>query len=550
MIKEEFLKNIPMMIIGSLCMILSALLLLPFPFLTRMIIDEVLPQGDVRQLGIMFLFITLVLILERILNILQRFIFVRINNKIVLNIKMKLIKKVSTISLLTFQKYSPNYLYSRIQIDTQRLNSLFFDTFMSLCQSFLVFIIGVIATLYIQWKLALIAIAFIPLYLIILIIFGKKAKIQAHSTYEISAQTSRKMLESLKIIPLAKSFSRELSPSLRFYRMAKVLFRSKLKLINLSLYSSTLTGFIDRFVPILIFTIGGYLYITGQGTIGDIIAFSAFVGYIFFPLSSIVDVRIQIQKAKVSLNRIEEIMALESESLLSLDTPKIESISLKGVSFSYDSESVLSNVFLYFNKGVIYGVKGKSGAGKTTLLMILSGLYDKYTGSFIVNNKQVPNRHVHLYRKQIAIVSQEPILLDDSIRSNIRFANLNASEKDIYNAAKISNSIEFIDKLENGYDTIISAEYKTLSIGQKQRIAIARAIIKKSKVLILDEPTANLDSESERLILESLIKLKDEMIIILIAHKESIINMCDKIYQISNGKIAELSQKHKIEKEH
>jgi ABC-type multidrug transport system fused ATPase/permease subunit len=573
LLKTYFKHHIINLILGAFLVFLLSLLILPTPLITRLILDNTLPNKNLQELLILILIVFGLLIFTRIVSYFQGLLFYKINSKVVLDIRLDLLKKIGKLPLRISKKYSTGYLISRINDDTSRLQSLFADTMVSIVRDILTFLVGLTAIFIIHWKLALLSISILPLYIISTIYFSKKIRKLSKTYYEDSAQTTKQLEESLNMLELSKVFLHYKYNLLRYYRKAKRTYRSDIKLGRTSLLNGAITGFIGGIAPITIIGYGGYEIIQGRLTIGSLIAFNSFVGYLFGPASRLINVNIQIQKSLIALKRVRELFDLPEEEI----DPKFQikynlnELAFKDVSFSYEKRNifinkvskdvnklevcnkndlslarkiVLNKINFRIENGQKIGIVGGSGSGKTTLLRLLSGLYEPNTGNIIINDKILANSEIIALRKYIAIVEQEPFLFDDTIFNNIRFGNPQAGDEDVILAAQQAYAIEFIEELPEKYQTKVGNKGGNLSVGQKQRIAIARALIRKPKILILDEATSNVDAISESYINKTIFNLPKNMIVIIVAHKLQKIQKCDKIFVIENGRIIE-SGSHK-----
>lgn len=584
----------------------------------------------------------------RVISYFQGLLFYKINTKIILDIKLDLLKKINKLPLKINKKYGTGYLISRINDDTDRLRSLFADTFISIVKDILTFMVGLTAIFIIHWKLAIISIAILPFFILATIYFSRIIRRLSKIFYEDSAQTTKQLEESLNMLELSKVFLHYKYNLLRYYQKAKQTFRSDIKLGKTSFLNGAVTGFIGGIAPIVIIGYGGYEIIQGRLTIGSLIAFNSFAGYLFGPTSRLINVNIQIQKALIALQRVQEIFELPEEEIdIHFVIPeKIQQLKFNNVSFSYEekdlttnppsfrlrrdkqyeqyeqkssheltrmdtnekegensprptqtdadkkdeksqcsiSESqpapyvnmtvsgwqknetknpvnpikeesfassrlcgeILKEISFTAKEGEKVGIVGSSGCGKTTLLRLLAGLYEINSGEIILNEKVLTNKELVALRRYIAVVEQEPFLFNDTIYNNIRFGNPRASREEILSAAKQSHSDEFIKKLPEGYDTAVGSRGGNLSVGQKQRIAIARALVKKPKILILDEATSNIDTISEKFINKTIFSLPEDMLVFIVAHRLTTIKQCDKIFVLDNGRIVEKGTHEKL----
>jgi len=539
-IRKYVAKYSSSLFLGSLALFFLSILILPTPLITKRIIDNSIPNNNQHELIYLILIVLGVLILSRIIGYFQGLLFYKINSKVILDIKLDLLKKINFLPLKVSKKYPKGYLLSRINDDTGRLHSLFVDTLTSIIKDILTFLVGLVAIFFIHWKLALVTIAILPFYISFTIYFSNKIREFSKKFYEDSAQTTNRLDESLSMLEVCKVFSQYKYILIHYYQKAKRAFHSDIKLRRISLLNVTLTGFIGGIAPIFIIGYGGFEIIHDKLTLGALIAFNSFVGYLFSPANRLIGVNIQVQKSLIALQRIQEIFELPNENLdKNYQMPnKILQLEFKEINFFYMYEKqIFESLNMLAKEGEKIGIVGSSGGGKTSLIKIITGLYPPDSGKYLVNGVQLENAQVVALRRCMAVVEQEPMLFNDTIYNNIRFGNTKASYEEILKAAQLAHADEFILNLENGYETIV--DNNRLSIGQKQRIAIARALVRKPKILILDEATSNIDAISEKYINQTIKELPEDIIVFIIAHRLSTIRNCDKILVLDNGKIVE-----------
>ena len=316
--------------------------------------------------------------------------------------------------------------------------------------------------------------------------------------------------------------------------------------------------FLGGLAPIIVIGYGGYEIIQGHLTLGYLIAFNSYIGYIFGPTSRLININIQIQKSLMALKRVQELFDLQEEvSDGSILPEKIESLEFCDVSFSYDdkNENIIKGVHFIARAGEKIGIVGGSGGGKTTLIRLLSGLYEIDSGEIKIfcsederfhNGKSLSIADLIALRKRDGIVEQEPFLFNDTIYNNIKFGKSKASEADIYQAAIQACADIFINDFPEKYQTYVGEKGTNLSVGQKQRIAIARALVKQPEILIFDEATSNIDTVSEQYINKTIFSLPKEMIVFIVAHRLSTIKDCDKILVLEKGTIVEVGAHHEL----
>ena len=317
------------------------------------------------------------------------------------------------------------------------------------------------------------------------------------------------------------------------------------KLLRKKDLSSPMSEYLSTIVMVIVIWFGGKLVLNGSG---EILA-EEFIGYILIfsqiipPAKSLTNSYYHIQKGSAAAKRIYEIIDTENK-ITDIDNPKNiklfnNKIQFKNLSFKYENTEVLTNINFSISKGQTIALVGQSGGGKSTLADLLARFYEIENGNILIDNNDIKEIALCDLRSLMGIVSQESILFNDTIYNNIRLGNINASKKEIIAAAKIANAHNFILATENAYQTNIGDRGNKLSGGQKQRLSIARAILKNPKILILDEATSSLDTESEKLVQEALQKLMKSRTSLVIAHRLSTIKNADKIIVLDSGKIIE-----------
>ncbi|MBC8527482.1 MAG: ABC transporter ATP-binding protein, partial [Candidatus Cloacimonetes bacterium] len=553
-----FKKHTASLIVGGISIFLLSILILPTPLITARIIDKTLPNKNLQELLFLILLVLGLLIFMKVVGYFQGLLFYKINTKVILNIRLDLLEKINKLPLKISKKYGTGYLISRINDDTSRLQSLFADTFIGIIKDVLTFLVGAVVIFFIHWKLALISVAILPFFVASTIYFSRIIRKLSKIFYEDNAQATSQLEESLNMLELSKVFLKYKYNLLRYFKRAKQAFRSNIKLGKTSFLNNAVTGFLGGLAPIVIIGYGGYEIIQGRLTLGYLIAFNSYVGYLFGPTSRLINVNIQIQKSLMALKRVQELFDLPEEKSENVVLPKvIEKLEFRDVCFSYDEnkDDIIKSVNFTAKAGEKIGIVGGSGGGKTTLIRLLSGLYEIDSGSInmfcsedekFFNGKSLSITELIALRKRVGIVEQEPFLFNDTIYNNIKFGNSRATELQIYHAAKQAYADIFINDLPEKYKTYVGEKGTNLSVGQKQRIAIARALVKQPEILIFDEATSNIDSISEQYINTTISSLPKEMIVFIVAHRLSTIRHCDKILVLEKGTIVEVGAHHEL----
>ncbi len=407
-------------------------------------------------------------------------------------------------------------------------------------------LIGLLTVMFFQnWKLSLVAIIMIPLATIVARALGKRMNKATRETMDTSALFTKRLVEIFKNHKIIKSFQTEKFEHERSSNDIKNLKEKAIKMTEIFTRNTpimeTLTGIM---IAALIFY-SGILIKNGELEINNFFSFLAAMMLAYQPVRSLAGLNIAINQGVSAAKRVLPIIDRESDIKDNKNLPPLNitkgNIEFKNVNFSYDDKEkvALKSANLFMDGGKMTALIGLSGAGKSTILNLIPRFYDSSTGKILIDNQSIYEANLFSLRKNISLVSQDTTLFDDTIKNNIKYANFNASDKEILEAAKNSYAHEFIEKLPNKYETLIGENGVRLSGGEKQRISIARAMLKKSPIILLDEATSSLDAETENKIQIAIKELTKNKTTIVIAHRLSTILNANKIYVIDNGKILE-----------
>lgn len=530
-------------VIGGFFMFLNIMLLIPTPLITMYLIDSVLPKNDFTLLSIICSAVIILLLFKGLSSFIQNLYFLRFNELVVFDIRLALFEEVQRMPKQYRYKKQTGYLMSRITDDPNRLHGLFANSGLAIIRDIVTFIIGIVIIFIIHWKMALIAICLLPFYIFSLFYFSKRIRDLSADYFEKSALVTKKIEESISMLDTFIAYTAEKFDAIRLVNTLKKSIRSFIKRGITSNTSTVITGFISGLGPILIIWYGLSEIMNGNLTLGKLIAFNSFIGYLFGPTARLVNINISIQQSLAAWQRISELLYKE-KIVKTVNKQHIKkgidgNISFKNVSFSYDSKTVLKNINLQIDANTTIGIVGKSGCGKSTLASLILATDKPDKGEVLIDHIGLSKYDGKFLRRQIAYVDQEPTLFHDTFYNNIKLGNRHATDKDIISVAKMTNIHDFIISLSDGYQTVIDEKGINMSVGQKQRIAIARAVLRNPKILILDEPTSNLDSQSEKEILSSMKSFFNNRTSIIIAHRLSTLSFVDNIIVLDNGEIVE-----------
>lgn len=535
-------------------MLISILLQLPLPLVTRHIIDHILPNKDIINLSWIVLGLIGFMLIKGISELLNGYFLTLFREKVLFDIQLKLFQHIQRLSLSFFKNSKTGYLSSRINNDVSSLQGLLAGTLLSFLKNSMTFIVGATVIFIFHWKLALISLFVLPFFICSIRIFSGKIRKKAGEFQEKFALVWEVLQETLSAIFVVKSFQLEKYEANRLIRRLKERIKTTIELNLITSLSSYTTAFIGGIGPLIVLWYGGREVINGNLTLGTLIAYNIFLGYLFGPVQSLMRLNTDVQQSLASLERVFELFNIVPDIKEPEIPKKFEIVEGKvvfdNVSFSYDGlNPVLKQISLKAEPGETIALVGKSGAGKTSLVNLIPRFYDPQQGYISIDGINIREARIQDLRKAIGIVPQDTFLFAGTIKDNIKYGRLSATDDEIVEAARLANADEFIRKLPQGYDTEVGERGVKLSGGQRQRIAIARTILRDPKILILDEATSDLDSESERLIQDALSKLLKYRTTFIIAHRFSTVLNADKIVVLDNGEKLAEGMHHKLYKE-
>jgi subfamily B ATP-binding cassette protein MsbA len=503
-------------------------------------------NGKLSGLMLVSVSVIILFFLKNSCRYMAQYYLAPLRNGVVRDLRQSLFNKTMQLPIGYFSDKKKGDIISRITTDVNDVEWSIMNTLESTFRDPLTIVVFFISMLVISVPLTLLVLALLLPTAFIVTSIGKSLKRKSKKQQEQFGVLMSIIEESLSGLRIIKGFNAERHQKAKFYRENKGLSDLQIKVLHRWQLSSPLTEFLSIITVAIILFIGGKMVIEGSSPLGP----DAFIGYILVfaniltPARSAANSFFYVQRGIASLERIEQILDAETnikEDLHAVHIKQFEhEIQFKNVSFNYVNETrVLHNINLKIEKGKMVALVGQSGSGKSTLADLLVRFHDVSEGEICIDGVNIKNLRGSSLRCLFGIVSQEAILFNDTVRNNIAFGVDSASDADIINAAKVANAHEFISKMEHGYDTKIGDRGSKLSGGEKQRITIARAIFKNPPILILDEATSSLDTESEKLVQDALFKLMQNRTSLVIAHRLSTIQFADEILVMQDGRIAE-----------
>ena len=471
---------------------------------------------------------------------------------LMINVSEEVKKNLQTDMLKSFIKadteiiesnHSGKYI-SNLNFDVNQITKMLADAFLSIFKDGLT-LIGLLCVMFIQnWKLSLIAIIMIPLASITAKVVGKRMSKISTQAQEKSGDLNRYLIDLFKNHKIIKIFQRENFENMRSEKFVNDLKEKSAKISAVYIRSTPVMEILTGIMIAILIFYSGKLIIGGELAINNFFSFLAAMMLAYQPVKTLTKVNVAIEQGLAAANRILPIIDISNEINLNEDKDKLNisegSIIFENVDFTYKSNpenKVLQNVNVNFTGGKMTALVGHSGSGKSTLLNMIPRIYAPTDGTIHLDDQDISKFNLASLRGQISIVDQNTTLFDDTVLNNIKYARPEATNEEVYKAAEQSMCSEFINNLENGYQTMIGENGVKLSGGEKQRLSISRAFLKKSKIILLDEATSSLDSETEEKIQKALIQLTLDKTTIVIAHRLSTILNSDKIYVVDSGKI-------------
>ena len=406
----------------------------------------------------------------------------------------------------------------------------------------IVFMVGLM--FWLDWDFTLIAVAFTPFLLLFVFRFKKAVKEATRAVRVRQSEVLSIVQRGLGSIKLTKAFGRQDLELAHLEAASYATVEAALRARKIKSLISPVVGIVVAFCTAIVLWKGTSLIVAGTMTAGALTVYLAYLKQFFKPVKDLASMTSTVAQMTVALERIQTILSADEvieERACAIDPGRIRgAISFDRVSFGYDGgDHVLHEVSFSIQPGQVVGIVGSTGSGKSTLLSLLPRFYDPNLGRILIDGVDIADYKVAALRAQIAFVMQDTVLFPGTIRENIAYGRPEASEDEIVAAARIANADEFIARMRRGYDSLVGEQGNTLSGGQRQRIAIARAVVRNSPILVLDEPTAALDPQSEHLVIEALQRLMKGRTVIMIAHRLNTLVGADKIIVLRNGAVAE-----------
>jgi len=529
--------------LSSVCSAVVAASTAAMAYMVKPALDNVFIEKDLKLLMLIPIIVIVVAFVKGLAAYGEEYLLSYVGQNILRRLRNQLYNHMQDLPLAFFQRQKTGDLMSRISNDVGIVNAMFTHVITGALRDVFTVISLVFVLFYQIPKLAFFALVILPIAIFPIVEFGKRVRRVRVGAQEAMADMNAFLHETLAGNKIVKAFSMENYEKKRFSQKTYSIFKLEMREAVIKAMSSPLMEFLGGLGGAFIIGYGGYKVVSGEYTAGTFMSFLAAVWMMYAPLKKISKLNNSVQRGLAATDRIFEILEWESEIVEASAPNDIKTgshrVTLKDVYFKYDETMILKNINLDVKSGEVLALVGTSGGGKTSLVNLIPRFYDVSQGSIMIDDVDIRNASISSLRRQIAIVTQEPILFNDTVRNNIGYGNVNASEAEFIQAAKAAYAYDFIQGFPDGFETSVGELGGRLSGGQKQRLCIARALLKDAPILILDEATSSLDSESETLVQKALENLMQGRTTFVIAHRLSTVGHADRIVVIVDGEIAE-----------
>ncbi|MFI8379414.1 ABC transporter ATP-binding protein [Leeuwenhoekiella sp. NPDC079379] len=530
--------------IGLILIVISKAASFVAPLSLKYLMDDIIPNKNVELLKLLVAAVGLAILVQAATSFLLTKILSVQAQYMISELRAQVQKKVLSLPIRFFDNTKSGALVSRIMSDVEGVRNLIGTGLVQLVGGSITAVVSLVLLLRISWTMTLFTLIPLAVFALIALKAFKIIRPIFRNRGVINAEVTGRLTETLGGVRVIKGFNAEEQENKIFEEGVERLFQNVKKSLTATALMTSSSTFLLGLATTGIMGIGGYKIMMGELTIGDFLTFTFLLGLMIAPIVQMSNIGSQLTEALAGLDRTEELMNMTPESDEENRTQLLQNfkghIVFKDVSFAYEeNKEVLTGINFEAKSGEVVALVGSSGSGKSTIAGLAATFLNPQSGTITVDGQDISKVNLNSFRKHLGVVLQDEFLFEGSIRQNILFPRPNATEDELQAAVNAAYVNEFTDRFEDGLDTLIGERGVKLSGGQRQRIAIARAVLANPKILILDEATSNLDTESEALIQKSLATLTQGRTTFVIAHRLSTIRKADQILVIENGQIAE-----------
>ena len=528
-----------------IALLFSVVLNLVLPLVIQDLVDVVLIDQNLPRLNQLAIGLVIVFLVQGIFSFMHRLSLAFVGERAIADIRVEVYSHLQRLSLRFFADYRTGEVVSRLTNDVSLLQTAVTDNLVALLRQGVTLVGASILLFVLNWRLTLVILTGVPIISLTIVWLGRKIRKAAKDVQDALANAANVVEETVSGIRIVKSFAREPHEIGRFSQRVNETFEAAMRRAKISAVLAPIIGFMAFMSITLTLWFGSIEVLQGRLTAGGLVAYLVYTMMVATPIATLAGVFAQFQSALGATERLFGLLDTEPDIQSKPGAPVLPPVNgrvaFENVSFQYNERvGVLNNVSFQAEAGQIIALVGPSGAGKTTLVNLIPRFYDVNIGRILIDDHDVRDVELTSLRGQIGIVPQETTLFSDSVYENIRYGRLDATRAEIEAAARAANAHDFIvNELPDGYDTLVGERGVKLSGGQRQRVSIARAILKDPRILILDEATSSLDSESESLVQEALERLMSNRTSFVIAHRLSTVINADWILVVENGRLVE-----------
>ncbi len=539
---KPYIKRLSVSIVLSI--LTTAMALVP-PYITKMMVDDIIPDKNMRMLVITIAALMGVYLLQYGLGALRAYLLRITGDMIIVDLKKDIYAKAQYLPMKFYDKTSTGSIINRINSDTTQLQNFMLRITQEAVVQFFMMIGIIVIMLVMNWRLALVSLIPVPVVALLSRYFGRKLSPMYRRLWRRSSSISTILTDTIPSIRVVKSFTSEERTIKKFGRyMDDWMNEDKRAAKTASIFPNAITFFVTC-GSILIWFVGGKYVIDGTGdlTLGVLVSFISYASMFYNPVNFFASLSDSYQNALASTEKILDIINAEPEHNFGKgEAPRFleGKVEFRNVNFSFDrSKKILNNVSFVIQPGETVGIVGTTGSGKSTLINLLMRFYDDYEGEILIDDINIKNIDMEFFRSKIGYVQQEPLMFRDTIFNNISYSMPGAHVDQVLNAADVANAHTFISRLPDAYDTTLGERGVGLSGGEKQRLSIARAVLKNPNLMIFDEATSAVDSETEKLIQDAIDQVIRGRTTFMIAHRLSTLRKANRILVVDKGRIIE-----------